>query len=129
MPRRTKKREEGACDTLIEVKKDKISKDAVDAWFAEWQQRQEAIHEAHSKRDKAVKELMQQAIELYEQFIKDSSDESVIRTNETYEILPINGMERLQFVKTRPGQYACYRQLDELFVETKKRCARLRLKK
>ncbi|WP_010301022.1 YpoC family protein [Kurthia senegalensis] len=114
---------------MIEVNKEKITKEHVDAWFANWKQQQEAIHEAHSKRDASVKVLMEQAITLYEQFIKESSDESVVRTDETYEVLPINGMERLQFVKTRPGQYACYRQLDELFIETKKKCARLRLKK
>ncbi len=114
---------------MIEVNKEKITKEQVDAWFANWQQQQEIIHEAHSKRDASVKALMEQAITLYEQFIKESSDESVVRTDETYEVLPINGMERLQFVKTRPGQYACYRQLDELFIETKKKCARLRLKK
>ncbi|CAM5187085.1 YpoC-like domain-containing protein OS=Lysinibacillus sphaericus OX=1421 GN=LS41612_14865 PE=4 SV=1 [Lysinibacillus sphaericus] len=43
------------------------------------------------------------------------------------EVLPINGVERLTFIKTKPGQYARYRQIDELFKETKKRTARLRL--
>jgi len=115
---------------MIEVKKEAISKEAVDAWFAAWQQREVLIHEAHAKRDKAVKALMEEAIQHYEQFIVASSETSAPFDLQTeYEMLPINGNERLQFVKMRPGQYACYRQLDELFTETKKRCARLRLKK
>lgn len=115
---------------MIEAHKEQISKEIVDEWFAMWQTQERAIYEAHSKRDKAVKALMQQAIEHYEQFIQKASQTvEALQANETYEVLPINGMERLQFVKTRPGQYACYRQLDELFIETKKRCARLRLKK
>lgn len=114
---------------MIEVNKEKITKEQVDMWFANWQKQQELIHEAHSKRDASVKVLMEKAIDLYEQFIKDCSNELLLTADETYEILPINGMERLQFVKSRPSQYACYRQLDELFIETKKKCARLRLKR
>lgn len=115
---------------MIEAHKEKISKEAVDEWFAMWETQERAIHEAHHNRDKAVKALMEQAIVHYEQFIQNASNTTdALQVSETYEMLPINGMERLQFVKTRPGQYACYRQLDELFIETKKRCARLRLKK
>lgn len=115
---------------MIEAHKAQISKEVVDEWFGMWQTQERAIHEAHSNRDKSVKALMEQAIAHYEQFIQRASDTTAtLQANEIYEVLPINGMERLQFVKTRPGQYACYRQLDELFIETKKRCARLRLKK
>lgn len=114
---------------MIAVKKEAITKEAVDAWFAAWQEREARIHEAHSKRDKAVKALMEEAIQHYENFIVEASETTTFDDKAEYEMLPINGNERLQFVKMRPGQYACYRQLDELFIETKKRCARLRLKK
>lgn len=114
---------------MIAVRTERISKEAVDEWFAAWQFQQQAIHDAHSNRDKTVKKLMEQAITHYEQFVLAASNVATLDVTETYELLPINGMERLQFVKMRPGQYACYRQLDELFIETKKRCARLRLKK
>ncbi|WP_010286079.1 YpoC family protein [Kurthia massiliensis] len=115
---------------MIAVKKEAISKEAVDAWFSEWQAQEARIHEAHSQRDKAAKTLMEEAIQHYEQFVQQASDTTApFDLHAQYELLPINGNERLQFVKMRPGQYACYRQLDELFIETKKRCARLRLKK
>ncbi|HEY9571413.1 MAG TPA: hypothetical protein VIR26_10460, partial [Metalysinibacillus sp.] len=67
-------------------------------------------------RDKTVKAEMEKAIAHYEAFIDDS-------------LLPTNGRERLAFIKARPGQYACYRQLDELYKETKKRIARVRIQR
>lgn len=114
---------------MITFIKDEITKEKVDAWLAEWQEIAPLIHEAHDRRDNSAKELMEKGIAHYEQFIAKVSDEEVMRENQEYEVLPINAIERLAFIKRRPGQYACYRQLDELFTETKKRCARLRLKK
>ncbi len=113
---------------MIECKKEAIEKDRVDEWFHQWLTLEKKIHATHSKRENA-KAYMLEAILLYEGFIIQASKTSEQQLiNETYEVLPINGLERLAFIKNRPGQYACYRQLDELFGETKKRCARLRLK-
>lgn len=116
---------------LIEVNKAQISKELVDAWVAQWEILNEAIFTAHERRDGSAKLLMEQGIELFEQFVVTSSisTSEVMLAAEEYEVMPINGMERFQFIKAKPGQYACYRQLDELVKETKKRCARLRLKK
>jgi len=75
------------------------------------------IHAAHDARNGEAKGLMDMAILLFERLVQEVGDE----------VLPINGVERLTFIKAKPGQYACYRQLDELFKETKKRAARLRL--
>ncbi|WP_341302392.1 YpoC family protein [Lysinibacillus sp. FSL H8-0500] len=94
-----------------------IAKDQVDAWFAQWTILQETIHAAHDARDGTAQAFMEEAIGLFEQFVQVAGNE----------VLPINGVERLAFIKAKPGQYACYRQLDELFKETKKRTARLRL--
>lgn len=115
---------------MIEVNKEQITKEQVDAWIDTWEQLNTEIHAAHERRDGSAHDLMLKGIELFQTFIVNGSE-----TNETfstaseYELMPINGMERFQFIIARPGQYACYRQLDELFKETKKRCARLRLKK
>ena len=115
---------------MIEVIKEAISKEAVDTWYEQWEAQRELIHAAHDRRDKTVTQLMEAGIEHFEQFLLAASEgNATIDSSAEYELLPINGMERLQFVKLRPGQYACYRQLDELYKETKKRCARLRLKK
>ena len=107
-----------------------IAKERVDEWYAKWESLNTAIFAAHDRRDGSATEMMQQGIELFETFIVEGSvTEESFKINAEYELMPINGMERFQFIKARPGQYACYRQLDELFKETKKRCARLRLKK
>ena len=106
-----------------------ISKERVDEWFAKWESLNAEIFAAHDRRDGSATEFMLQGIELFEAFIVEGSQsDDEFNMHLTYEIMPINGMERFQFIKARPGQYACYRQLDELFKETKKRCARLRLK-
>ena len=106
-----------------------ISKERVDEWFAKWESLNTEIFAAHDRRDGSATEFMLQGIELFESFIVEGSQtDNGFNTQYIYEIMPINGMERFQFIKARPGQYACYRQLDELFKETKKRCARLRLK-
>lgn len=88
---------------------------AVNEWFAEWEQLQQTIHTLHQERDANVVVHMTKAIALFENFVTDEN------------LMPTNGQERLTFVKSRPAQYACYRQLDELFKETKKRAARLRI--
>lgn len=114
---------------MIEVKKEAITKELVDAWFSEWEKLRERIHIAHESRDESAKTLMEQGLEHFENFLVQASFPNKIHLEqEPYELLPINGGERLNFIKKKPGQYASYRQLDELYKETKKRCARLRLK-
>ena len=115
---------------MILVKKEAITKQAVDAWYNEWETLRTEIHEAHDRRDGSAHELMVQGIQHFEQFLVTHSKTTEPFSNDNeYELMPINGMERFQFIKLRPAQYACYRQLDELYKETKKRCARLRLVK
>lgn len=114
---------------MIECNKEAIKKKLVDEWINEWEILKQSIHNSHTTRDGKAKDIMLKAIQLYESLILKASNQSgKILENEQYEILPVNAIERLSFIKSRPGQYACYRQLDELFIETKKRCARLRTK-
>ncbi|MGN7479228.1 YpoC family protein [Solibacillus silvestris] len=115
---------------MISVNADAISKEVVDEWYAEWETLREVIHAAHDRRDGSALRFMVKGIEHFEAFIAGSSmtDNAFMEQND-YELMPINGMERLRFIKMRPAQYACYRQLDELYKETKKRCARLRVKR
>jgi len=96
---------------------DAISKEKMDEWFTEWTLLEAQIHAAHAARNGEAKGLMEQAVMLFERLVSEAGEE----------VMPLNGNERMAFIKTKPGQYACYRQLDELFKETKKRTARLRL--
>ncbi|QCR32196.1 YpoC family protein [Lysinibacillus sp. SGAir0095] len=115
---------------MIKVNHQTIVKELVDPYFEQWNALSSLIHQAHDQRNGEAKPLMEKGIQLYESCIlhcSETSSASIIEAEE-YEVLPINGMERLQFIKVRPGQYACFRQLDELFKELKKRLARLRIK-
>lgn len=115
---------------MIQVNKQAIQKEKVDPYFEQWEQLSTLIHEAHSERNNQARPLMEQGIALFEKCVLVCSEthEKTMKENEQYEVLPINGMERILFIKARPAQYACYRQLDELFKELKKRLARLRIK-
>jgi len=114
---------------MIEVIQENISKDIVDNWFSEWEQLSSQIHKAHEKRDRELaNSLMQKGIAHYEALLIRSGNVEFVG-DEDFELYPVNGKERFQFIKMRPAQFACYRQLDELFKETKKRAARLRIKK
>lgn len=114
---------------MIPCIREKIQKEYVDAWIASWEALRIAIHASHDERNKQqATQLMEQAIMLYESFIREASGRTeFVEQAEVFELMPLNGYERLAFIKMRPGQYACYRQLDELFKETKKRAARLRI--
>ncbi len=116
---------------MITSNPDTIKKEIVEPFFEGWETLSQQIHEAHDQRNGQADALMNKGIALYEKLVVTTSinNSANIVPNEDYEVLPINGIERLQFIKARPGQYACYRQLDELFRETKKKLARLRVKK
>jgi len=115
---------------MIKVNQQTIAKEIIDPYFEQWNDLSSQIHNAHNLRNGEAQSLMVKGILLFENCILNSSETNSqsINEKEEYEVLPINGMERLQFIKMRPGQYACYRQLDELFKEFKKRLARLRIK-
>lgn len=117
---------------MIPVRKEAIQKDQVEPYFERWGMLSKEIYAAHDERNgKKAKSLMEQGIAIFEELIVKTSDteSKEILFDEEYEVMPLNGMERLQFIKARPGQYACYVQLDELFKEVKKRFARLRVQK
>lgn len=113
---------------MISTQLEAINKIVVDEWFAEWQKMQPAIEALHTARNKAVNDNMLAAIAHYEQFVLNASqtEATTIQPTDEFQCMPINGTERLLFIKAKPAQFACYRQLDELFKETKKRMARLR---
>lgn len=114
---------------MIPVNKNTLSEDEVSPFFEQWEQLSKQIYEAHDKRNEEAASLMVKGIQLFEQLVMNTSvSNSTEILSDDYEVLPVNGLERLAFIKSRPGQYACFRQLDELFKEIKKKIARLRVK-
>lgn len=98
----------------------KLTKESIAPYFAEWAILSEEIAAMHQNREKQAAGHMLQGIELFNRLV-DHCDGQII---------PMNGKERLQFIVQRPGNYAAFRQLDELFSEMKKKIAskRIRLK-
>ena len=81
-------------------------KEVVELYFQKWEKLSQQIHEAHNLRNGEAENLMRNGITLFEELVLSSSlvdQSSMFDTNEQYEVLPINGMERYLFVRMRPG--------------------------
>ena len=113
---------------MIPFVPEKTPKEGIDNLFCEWEELSEKIRESHTLRRSGIHEEMQMALSLYEKLLVLVSEVNVfdIKGLCEYEVVPINAKDRYLFVKGSPGKYAAYRQLDELFKETKKKIARLR---
>ncbi len=109
---------------------EKSKTDHVKRIYDEWKSLSEKISEANKSRDDSVKLLMLRGISLYENLLVSTSEVKKFRTQDIhqYEVLPLNGEERFCFISSRPEHYGSYIQLNELFNETKKKIARLKLK-
>ena len=112
------------------IRFDKFSqKDHINVILQQWIAVKDHIQNAYEHKDKDVHSHMLVAVELYQKLLVEASDTDVFDSVElkNYEVLPLNGEERFEFIVTQPSQYAAYRQLNELFEETSKKIARLRI--
>ncbi|MDN7241080.1 hypothetical protein QWY14_04725 [Planococcus sp. N028] len=103
----------------------KLTKEQTDPFFLNWNEKAQRISELHKRRDAQVRIEMQAGILLYKKLLEHCSDST------EKPLMPLNGEERLAFVVSSPGNYAAFRQLDELFSEMKKIIAgkRIQLKR
>lgn len=108
-----------------------LKTDHVERIYDEWKLLSEKISEANKSRDVSVKPLMLSGISLYENLLVSISEVKDFQVQDIhqYEVLPLNGEERFRFISSQPAHYVSYIQLNELFNETKKKIARLTLKK
>jgi hypothetical protein len=112
------------------IRFDKLSqKDLINVILKQWLAVKDRIQNAYEQKDKDVHSHMLVAIELYRKLLVEASETVVFDSVElkNYEVLPLNGEERFKFIVTQPSHYAAYRQLNELFEETTKKIARLRI--
>ncbi len=84
--------------------------------FAEWDILQGQLIKLFKENNNGRTDLMERGIILLEQI--------VVNVNQAK---PINFSERFDFIIKNKNNYAAFRQLDELFKETKKKLARLRV--
>ncbi len=86
----------------------------------------EKIEHLYSLKNKEAVTYMEQAILNYIELLEYGGSELNERTGKLeLLLLPLNGTERLQFVKDRIASHYAYIQLDALYAETKKKAARL----
>ncbi|MFC6038562.1 YpoC family protein [Paenisporosarcina macmurdoensis] len=112
------------------IRFDKFSqKDHLNGILQQWFAVKDRIQNAYEQKDQNVHKHMLVAIELYQKLLVEASETVVFDSVElkNYEVLPLNGEERFEFIVTQPSHYAAYRQLNELFEETTKKMARLRI--
>ncbi|KAA0958179.1 YpoC family protein [Planococcus kocurii] len=100
----------------------KLTKEQLEPYFLEWLRITTELANLHEQRSKQTKVTIQEGLELYQRLLSHCRD---ALQDDGFE--PLNGLERLNFIKTSSRTYAAYRQLDELFTELKKILARKRI--
>lgn len=108
----------------MQVNRQKLTNEAVTKWYNDWAILRNQLQMAHKERSNTRKQWTEQGLHHYIQFLLEMSEETIFQADKSYELLPLNGQERLAFIKQAPQLYASFRQLDELYKETKKRCTR-----
>jgi hypothetical protein len=116
---------------MISAKKDKISQAEVQTFLDRWERMKTDLLALHAMREETVGEDLLEGFNLYIEFLKHCHGLQHLAEDEVelLEALPLNGKERLEFIKNSPKQYASFTQLDEMFNETVKKLARLRVQK
>jgi len=101
----------------------------INAILQKWYLIKVLIQHGFEQKSEDVQSHMVQAISLYNQLLVEASETIVFESKNLgeFEILPLNGEERYKFISTYPSGYAAYRQLNELFEETRKKMARFRI--
>lgn len=98
--------------------------------FEKWDKVKGEIEKLYAEKNKQAIVLMEQAIADYEELLAYGGEELNERTG-TYEpiLLPLNGVERFEFIKKRIQSHYAYVQLNALYDETRKKAARLSVMK
>ncbi|WP_239430014.1 YpoC family protein [Sporosarcina sp. ACRSL] len=106
-------------------------KEMLYSFWNNWLDLKEEIEGAYKRKDPAVSIMMETAIENYLMMLElfllvNPSDSSSSR----FSIEPLNGKERLEFIRGKIAGHYAYVQLDALYTEAmKKAVSRLAMKK
>ncbi|GEM_PF-3668088 len=99
-----------------------ITKEALAPYFAQWASCKAGIQEKYDRKDGSVREDMNEAIGQYETLLGICA--SAGGTDRRTKLEPLNGEERLQFVKDKVASPFAFVQLDALYTELQKKTAR-----
>lgn len=99
-----------------------------DEEFAQWEQLRQQLTELFKDKSASKNELMSSGIGLFECILVKVEGTAFLKEEMAQcTVAPLNVMERYEFVISNSGNYAAFRQLDELIKETKKIIARKRI--
>ncbi|MFS0576770.1 YpoC family protein [Sporosarcina sp. 179-K 3D1 HS] len=106
----------------------RFNKEIFAPYFAEWEAKRGTIEALYGEKDERAVDKMREAIAMYEGMLALGGVEIDARSGrEVYRLSPLNGTERLEFVKAKLASHYAFVQLDALFGEMKKKVARLAL--
>lgn len=98
-------------------------------FFEKWDEVKPLIEKYYDEKDCRVLPLMEEAIENYSILLALGGKEENRVGKQVFVLQALNGEERFKFIQMRiNSHYACI-QLDALYTETKKKAARLAVRK
>jgi hypothetical protein len=104
----------------------RLNKEQLDPYFQWWDSKKEEIEKYYNENNRQAVILMEEAIINYSNLLLEGGDEINERNSKTtYRLLPLNGNERFEFIKEKIASHYAFVQLDALFIEVKKKAARL----
>lgn len=103
-----------------------FDKDETKPYFEKWESISAEIEKLYEDKDQQAIDLMLQAISNYEALLAYGGKVKNPQTEkEEYVLMPLNGIERLIFIKERIQSHYAHVQLNMLYAEMKKKVARL----
>lgn len=104
----------------------RFSKEALQIYFEPWDKKKEEIQQLYADRSPEAVKKLEEAITEYEALLTYGGTEENPHSSERQPILlPLNGVERLAFIKKQIRSHYAFVQLDALYDETRKKAARL----
>lgn len=98
-------------------------------YFEKWEEVKPIIEQYYDEKDRRFLPLMEEAIENYSMLLSLGGKEEN-RVGEQVPVLQaLNGEERFEFIQVRINSHYAFIQLDALYTETKKKAARLAVRK
>ncbi len=98
-----------------------FSRENIQRFFESWHEWQKEIPQLYEEKDDLVHEKMNEALQNYYDLLKYGE----IEAGEPSILLPLNGEERLAFIKKQQASRYAFIQLDALYDESQKKAARL----
>src|SRR6185437_11292366 len=99
-----------------------IEKEFFAPFFSKWETARDDIEMFYNQKDRQAIEMMEEAIENYNELLEQGGKMFDERKGKTvYTLLPLNGKERFEFVKDKISSHYAFVQLDALYTETKKK--------